>query len=207
MAILDVVQIGHPVLWEHAKEVDASEIVTPETQQLVADMVETMRAAPGVGLAAPQVTKSIRLFVGEALPSKRRPDASPMELLVIFNPVITVLDRTWNEDWEGCLSIDRSGMWGKVKRYQRVRIEGLGPDAQPVVRELEDFHARIVQHETDHLDGILFFDRIYERLKKREQPVIASFDNYTHFYRTNKADQSSTMATEASDTQAADTEH
>lgn len=182
MATLEIVQIGHPALRQLAREVSVSEILIPETQRLVDDMVETMRAAPGVGLAAPQVAQDIRLFVAEAHPSARRPNIADMDLLAIFNPRITVLDDAWDNDWEGCLSIGQGAMWGIVKRFRQVRIDGLGRDGQPISRELEGFHARVVQHEFDHLDGVLFFDRIYERLIPGEEAVIATLDNYNRFF-------------------------
>lgn len=182
MTALEIVQTGHPSLRCTAHEVSVLEIATQAVQQLVDDMVETMRTASGVGLAGPQVDMNLRLFVAEAHPSERRPNIAELELLVVFNPLITVVDSTWVTDWEGCLSIDHGAMMGQVKRFQRIRIEGLDRYGHPLIRELDDFHARIAQHETDHLDGILFFDRIYERLAPREQAVLTTRDNLEQFF-------------------------
>lgn len=183
MAMLDVVQVGHPALRKKAESVTADQIRAVASQQLIDDMVETMHAAKGVGLAAPQVDANIRLFVAEAHPSKRRPHIQDLELLVVFNPMIEVVDETLDVDWEGCLSIDLGKMWGTVKRSSRIRLSGLDRAGMPIIRELEGFHARIAQHEADHLDGILFFDRIYERAERPEEVVIATLENYERFFQ------------------------
>lgn len=195
MATLEITQTGHPSLRSTARVVSEHEIAAPSTQRLVDDMVETMRAASGVGLAGPQVDMNLRLFVAEAHPTERRPNIAELELLVVFNPLITVLDSTWETDWEGCLSIDHGAMMGQVKRFQRIRIEGLDRYSQPLIRELASFHARIVQHETDHLDGILFFDRIYERLAPHEQAVLTTRENFERFF-SNSSDKAELVIAE-----------
>ena len=182
MAALEIVQIGHPALRCVTREVATDEIDSPAMQQLVDEMVVAMHEAKGVGLAAPQVDVNVRLFVAEAHPSERRPDITDLELLVMFNPRIAVVDATLVSDWEGCLSIDRGAMMGMVKRAHRIRLEGIDRMGQATAVELEGFHARIAQHEADHLEGILFLDRIYERLSPREEPVIATRDNYDRFF-------------------------
>ena len=188
MAILDVVQIGHPSLRSTAELVTRQQIQEPSTQQLVDDLVETMRAAPGVGLAVPQVAVNLRLFVAEAHPNKRRPNIQDMELLVVFNPEVEVLDDTWEGDWEACLSIERGEMLGIVPRHARIRLHGLDRNAEQIAVELEGFHARIAQHEHDHLDGILFFDRMYERAPKLGKAVIATRENYERYFVTTSED-------------------
>ncbi len=156
--ILKVARIGHPCVRIVAAPVAAERIRTPEFQKLLDDMVETMHEYNGVGLAAPQVHLSLQLAVLECEHNPRYPDAPPIALTVIVNPVVTVLDRTMVEDGEGCLSIP--DLRGTVPRFNSVRVQALGRNAEPLDFVATDFHARVIQHETDHLKGEVYLDRM-----------------------------------------------
>ncbi len=158
MAILKIARMGHPVLLRHCDPVP--DPGAPDIRRLVADMIETMEDAPGVGLAAPQVFVPLRLFVFR-VPGDRReadPDDLPVGNTVLINPELELLsdDRVLN--WEGCLSIP--GMRAGVPRAPRVRYRGVDCDGKVTECEVSGFHARIVQHEYDHLDGILYTMRM-----------------------------------------------
>jgi len=176
LAILKIARMGHPVLSEPARPV--SDPTAAEIHALVQDMEETMRDAPGIGLAAPQVHVPLRIVIfdvprgrGEAaqggtpspIPSPTpSPTPSPIQvppgLNVLINPIIEPLGEDMEEDWEGCLSVP--GMTGRVPRWSRIRYTGVGLDGRAIEREAEGFHARVVQHECDHLDGVLYPMRI-----------------------------------------------
>lgn len=134
------------------------EFGTPELLALLADMRETMKAHDGVGLAAPQIGVNLRVVIFEVESNPRYPDAEPVPQTVLINPVITPMDSEMQEDWEGCLSVP--GMRGKVPRYKNIRYQGMDEHANPIDRTVSGFHARVVQHECDHLDGILYPMRI-----------------------------------------------
>ena len=154
MAILKIARMGHPVLREKAAAV--ADATTPEIRDLVADMIETMRDAGGTGLAAPQVHVPRRVVVFEVGEARLtgRPLDRPQALTVLINPVIEPLTAETDLGWEGCLSVP--GLKGAVPRFNRIRYRGVGLDGQPIDRTVEGFHARVVQHECDHLDGILY---------------------------------------------------
>jgi peptide deformylase len=154
MSILKVAHMGHPVLRERARPLEKSEIRNVLVQKLIDDMIDTMHEYHGVGLAAPQIHEGIRMFV--ALLDE---DAgSKSEASVIINPEITPLTQTTEEGWEGCLSIP--DIRGMVPRYTHVTIAGLDRNGKRIELPLKNFPARVAQHETDHLDGVLFFDRM-----------------------------------------------
>jgi peptide deformylase len=158
MAILKIARMGHPVLLQRCEPVP--DPGAPEIRRLVADMMETMEDAPGVGLAAPQVYVPLRLFVFR-VPGERReddPDDLPVGNSVLINPELTLLSDERVLNWEGCLSIP--GLRAGVPRSPRVRYRGVDCDGNVVEREVSGFHARIVQHEYDHLDGILYTMRM-----------------------------------------------
>ena len=158
MAILKITRMGHPVLLRRADPVP--DPGAPEIRRLVADMMETMEDAPGVGLAAPQVFQPLRLFVFR-VPGDRLgedPDDSPMGNTVLINPELELIGDDRTLGWEGCLSIP--GMRAAVPRAKRVRYRGVDCDGNLVSREVSGFHARVVQHEYDHLDGILYTMRM-----------------------------------------------
>ncbi len=157
MALLKIARMGHPVLRQPAEMVH--DPLAPEIQGLVADMVETMEDAGGVGLAAPQVHESRRVLVFR-VPAGRAETAESGEVpvTVLINPGFEPTDPRQDADWEGCLSIP--GLVGKVPRYRRIRYWGVGLDGATIVREAAGFHARVVQHEIDHLDGVLYPERM-----------------------------------------------
>jgi len=148
--------MGHPVLREKAKAVE--NVGTPELRALVADMKETMAAKNGAGLAAPQIGVGQRVVIFGVDHNPRYPDAEPVPFTVLVNPKIVMLTRDVESDWEGCLSVP--GMRGVVPRYTRLRYTGTDEEGNPIDREAEGFHARVVQHECDHLDGILYPQRM-----------------------------------------------
>ncbi len=156
MPVRDVLRMGHPVLREKAAEVPALD--TPELRALVADMKETMVAQNGAGLAAPQIGVSQRVVIFGVEANPRYPDAEPVPFTVLVNPKITLLTRDVESDWEGCLSVP--GMRGVVPRYLKLRYTGFDEEGNPIDRVAEGFHARVVQHECDHLDGILYPQRM-----------------------------------------------
>ncbi len=156
MPVREVLRMGHPALREKAKEVE--HLGTPELHALVADLLETMKAQNGAGLAAPQIGVSQRVVIFGVDDNPRYPDAEPVPLTVLVNPKLVMLTRDVDEDWEGCLSVP--GMRGVVPRYKKLRYTGFDPDGNPIERIVEGFHARVVQHECDHLDGILYPQRM-----------------------------------------------
>lgn len=158
MAILTVRTFGDPVLRQRAGEVERLEELH---ERLAADMLETMRVAPGVGLAGPQVGVLERLFVWEV----------DGENGVLVNPVITKRSRKMDTDEEGCLSLP--GLIYPVERHQAVRVEGLDGEGEVVTLEAEDFRARVFQHEIDHLDGVLFIDRLPTELRREARRTLA----------------------------------
>ena len=154
MAILKIARMGHPVLLQRAEPVP--DPTAPEIRRLIADMIETMDDAYGAGLAAPQVHVPLRLFVFR-VPAERAsgdPLDAPMPACVLVNPEIEPLGEDLRLRWEGCLSIP--GLRGAVPRHHRIRYRGLNAEGRPVAREATGFHAGVVQHEYDHLDGILY---------------------------------------------------
>ena len=154
MAILKIARMGHPVLLQRAEPV--ADPTAPEIRRLVADMLETMEDANGAGLAAPQVHVPLRLFVFRVSPDRTSGDADdvPMPDSVVINPTVTPLGDEVRLRWEGCLSIP--GLLAAVPRAWRIRYSGVDTAGHPVGREVSGFHAGVVQHEYDHLDGILY---------------------------------------------------
>jgi len=158
MAILKIARMGHPVLRGIAQPV--ANPTAPEIRRLVTDMVETLDDIGGAGLAAPQVHVPRRVVIFR-VPDERvtgRPDDLPQDLLALVNPVITPLGEGQELGWEGCLSVP--GLRGAVPRWARIRYRGVTPEGESVDRTVEGFHARVVQHECDHLDGILYPQRM-----------------------------------------------
>lgn len=158
MAILKIARMGHPVLLERCQPVP--DPGAPEIRRLVQDMFETMEDAPGAGLAAPQVHVPLRLFVFRVLPNRATgaPGDVPVGNTVLINPVIEPLGEEKHLRWEGCLSIP--GLRAAVPRYRRVRYTGQDCDGRTISAEVGGFHAGVVQHENDHLDGILYPTRM-----------------------------------------------
>jgi peptide deformylase len=156
--ILKVARLGFPSVRMTAQPVAPEKIKTEEFQRLVDDMVETMHEYHGVGLAAPQVHLPIQLAVLEVQNHPRYPDMPSVPLTVLINPELTIIDRTVVEEWEGCLSIP--DLRGLVPRFKELRVKALGRNAEPLDFVARDFHARVVQHETDHLKGEVYLDRM-----------------------------------------------
>lgn len=158
MALLKIARMGNPVLRARAAEVD--DPTAPWVRRLVDDMLETMHDAGGTGIAAPQVHAAHRIvtfFVGGERTTDL-PGDGEQSLTVLINPVVEPIGNEMALGWEGCLSVP--GMRGVVPRHLRVRYRGLGLDGEPIEREAAGFHARVVQHECDHLDGILYPQRM-----------------------------------------------
>ena len=154
MSILKVARMGHPVLRQRARPLDKSALRDPLTQKLIDDMIDTMHEYHGVGLAAPQVHEGVRLFVG-LLEEEPGPES---EAIAIVNPEIVPQGSATEEGWEGCLSIP--DIRGMVPRFTDIVVRGLDRDGRQMEVRLKNFAARVAQHETDHLDGVLFFDRM-----------------------------------------------
>jgi peptide deformylase len=150
---LKVARLGHPVLRQKAHVLSAADIRRPELQQLIDDMIETMHEYQGIGLAAPQVHEGVRLFVAGV-----EGEGDDLEVLPFINPVIAPVGDAAAEDWEGCLSIPE--IRGVVSRVRDVKVRALDRRGEPFELALKDFPARVVQHELDHLDGVLFLDRM-----------------------------------------------
>ncbi len=159
MAILKIARMGHPVLLQPAEPV--TDPTSPEIRRLVADMIETMEDASGAGLAAPQVHVPLRLFVFRVPAARIGPEeGNPVPNTVVINPEVELLGDEMVMRWEGCLSIP--GLRAAVPRHARVRYSGVDTDGQPVGAEAGGFHAGVVQHENDHLDGILYPMRMHD---------------------------------------------
>ena len=154
--IREVLKMGDPRLLERARPVERFD--GPELQALLADMRDTMAHQNGAGLAAPQIGVGLRVVIFGVKANPRYPQAEDVPDTVLINPVIEPLDNEIEEDWEGCLSVP--GMRGWVPRFQRLRYAGFDEKGQRFERAAQGFHARVVQHECDHLDGILYPRRI-----------------------------------------------
>jgi peptide deformylase len=159
MSILKVARMGHPVLRAKAKALTPGDIKHAVVQQLIDDMIDTMIEYHGVGLAAPQIHEGLRIFVGLLdVPKPEGRDAAEPEPIAVINPEIAAIGEDVVEDWEGCLSIP--DIRGRVPRAREIRLRGYTRDGARLEMALKDFPARVAQHEADHLDGILFFDRM-----------------------------------------------
>ncbi|MEW5982622.1 MAG: peptide deformylase [Acidobacteriota bacterium] len=171
MSILKVARMGHPALRRKTRPLSPSEITTAGVQTLIDDMTQTMLEYRGVGLAAPQVHEDVRLFVSQVITSDDEPDEgageideaparrpTPIQVMAVINPEIAPLTRKVEEDWEGCLSIP--DLRGLVPRYRDIRVRGYDRTGERVEIKASGYMARVIQHETDHLDGVLFLDRM-----------------------------------------------
>ena len=156
--ILRITQLGEPVLRKKAKPV--RKISRAELDQLIVDMLKTMRKARGVGIAAPQVNRSLQLFIVAPEPSERYPHAERIPPIVMINPRLMSHSKAMNTSWEGCLSIP--GIRGKVPRYTKIRVRFFSPDGALKEAVLTGFIARIFQHEFDHINGMVYLDRVVD---------------------------------------------
>jgi peptide deformylase len=172
MSILKVARMGHPVLRQRARALERAEIGTPVVQKLIDDMIETMVEYHGVGLAAPQVHEPLRLFVATLdHDDAERDDVKP---IAIINPEITPIGAEMEEDWEGCLSIP--DIRGRVPRAREIKVRAWDRHGERLELHARSYPARVVQHETDHLDGILFFDRM------RSLDSLTFLDEYSRYW-------------------------
>ncbi len=155
MAVRAVLKMGDPRLLQPSQPVSA---FGAELDALVRDMTDTMRSLDGAGLAAPQIGVALRVVIFGVEKNPRYPEAEEVPFTVLVNPVLTPRDEEMDDDWEGCLSVP--GMRGLVPRYRNLGYRGFDQRGAPIAREVTGFHARVVQHECDHLDGILYPMRI-----------------------------------------------
>ena len=157
MAVREILKMGDPRLLRMAQPVRS--FGTPELHALIADMFDTMKSANGAGLAAPQIGVDLQLVIfGTDAPNPRYPDAPPVPRTILLNPTITPLGAEEEEGWEGCLSVP--GLRGVVPRWKAIRYTGVDPEGRPIDRTAQGFHARVVQHEVDHLLGKLYPMRV-----------------------------------------------
>jgi peptide deformylase len=178
MSILKVARMGHPVLRAKGKALDRATIRSPLVQKLIDDMMDTMAEYHGVGLAAPQVHEGLRLFVA-SLDAERTEE--PSDPVAIINPEIYPVGDEIREDWEGCLSVP--DIRGKVPRHFEIRVKGFDRNAERIDLRASGFSARVIQHETDHLDGILFFDRM------RAFDTLTYLDEYSRYWVRNEDEE------------------
>jgi len=180
MSLLKVARMGHPVLRARAREVARVELKHAAVQQLIDDMIDTMHEYHGVGLAAPQIHEGLRIFVAAIAPQEEEPLSPGDEPMVFINPVITPVGNEIVEDWEGCLSIP--DIRGRVPRVRTIKVRALDRTGSPIDITSHDFPARVIQHETDHLDGVLFFDRM------RTFTSLAFLDEYSRYWSKGNGD-------------------
>ena len=171
MAILKVARMGHPVLRAKARALDKGEIKSVTIQRLIDDMIETMVEYHGVGLAAPQVHESVRIFVAALDAGEEGEEPEPV---VVVNPEISVVGSDIVEDWEGCLSIP--DIRGRVQRAREIRVKAMDRKGERMELRAHDFPARVIQHEADHLDGVLFFDRM------RSFETLSFLEEYSRYW-------------------------
>ena len=182
MSILKVARMGHPVLRTRAQPIDRPAIKSAACQRLIDDMMDTMTEYHGVGLAAPQIHESVRLFVVAFDPTQPEPgDDDPTEPFAIINPEITAVGDEMVEDWEGCLSIP--DIRGKVPRPKSIKIRAFNREGKRVEMQASGLPARVIMHETDHLDGVLFFDRM------KTLDTLTFMDEFGRFWRDDEDDE------------------
>ena len=172
MSILKVARMGHPVLRAKARRLEKAEIRSVPIQKLIDDMIETMHEYHGVGLAAPQIHEGVRLFVASL--DTGEGDEAEVETLAIVNPEITIVGSEVADDWEGCLSIP--DIRGRVPRAREITVRAMDRNGDRIELHAHDFHARVLQHETDHLDGVLFIDRM------KSYESLTFLDEYSRFW-------------------------
>lgn len=166
MAVLKIAKLGNPILRQIAGPVDLGELIGPQNdaiQGFIDDLIETMRVEDGVGIAAPQVSRSIQIVVVEYAGNERYPGKEDIELMVLVNPVITRYSEKMEEGWEGCLSLEN--LKGLAKRSTDITVKAYNRDGEKVVVEADGFLAVVLQHEIDHLNGIVFLDRMDDMTK------------------------------------------
>jgi peptide deformylase len=185
MSILKVARMGHPVLRAKTTPIPPAEIKSQRVQRLIDDMFETMREYSGIGLAAPQIHESLRVFVAglravDQLPPELLPGAD-MPLITIINPQLTPIGEGMEEGWEGCLSIP--DIRGRVPRASAIQVDAYDRRGRRVQFTARGLPARVIQHETDHLDGVLFFDRM------RSFESLTFMEEYQRFWTSKDSDE------------------
>jgi peptide deformylase len=180
MSILKVARMGHPVLRSKTRPIEKAELKSVAVQKLIDDMIDTMVEYHGVGLAAPQVHENLRLFVAslDAEDEAEGDEEKDPEPFALINPEITVVGAEVVEDWEGCLSIP--DIRGRVPRAREIRVRALDRKGDRIELRAQGFSARVIQHETDHLDGVLFFDRM------RSFESLTFLDEYSRYWTKDK---------------------
>jgi peptide deformylase len=158
MSILKVARLGHPVLRTRSRELTRAEVQTPIIQEFIDDLIDTMREYDGAGLAAPQVHHGVRIFVAAIDPNDDEPVSVDAEPMVFINPVVKPIGADTEEDWEGCLSVP--DMRGRVVRAGEVEVTFMDRRGERLVATAHGHQARVIQHENDHLDGVVFLDRM-----------------------------------------------
>ena len=158
MSVRKILKMGEPLLLQAAELVPIEKIGSVELQTIIVDLIDTMHAANGAGLAAPQIGISKQIVVFGFEKNQRYPEEDPVPQTILINPVITPLEQTKEIGWEGCLSVP--GLRAQVPRYSKIRYQGLNEYGQTIDREVDGFHARVVQHECDHLIGMLYPMRV-----------------------------------------------
>ena len=174
MSILKVARMGHPVLRAKARPLEKADLKSAAVQKLIDDMIDTMVEYHGVGLAAPQVHEGLRIFVASLDVENDEKRESDPEPIALINPEITVVGSDVVDDWEGCLSIP--DVRGRVPRAREIRLRALDRNGGRLELRAHDFPARVMQHETDHLDGVLFFDRM------RSFESLTFLDEYSRYW-------------------------
>ena len=173
MSILKVARMGHPLLRAKARPLERAEIRSASIQKLIDDMMETMSEYHGVGLAAPQIHEGVRLFVA-VIDDRNGDSEEEAEPMAIINPEISIVGTDVVEDWEGCLSIP--DIRGLVPRAREITLRAFDRTGARLELSASDFRARVIQHETDHLDGVLFFDRM------RSFQSLTFLDEYSRYW-------------------------
>jgi peptide deformylase len=180
MSLLKVARMGHPILRTRAREIERAELKQAPLQKLIDDMIDTMHEYHGVGLAAPQIHEGVRIFVAAINPVEEEPLPPDAEPMVFINPVITPVGNDMHEDWEGCLSIP--DIRGRVPRARVIKVSALDRAGGKIEITSQEFPARVIQHETDHLDGVLFLDRM------RSFETLAYLDEYSRYWSKHDGD-------------------
>jgi len=179
MSLLKIAQLGSPVLRKKAAEVVPTKIKSEEVQRLIESMILTLKEEGGVGLATPQVFSSKRIIIIHSKPTKESFRKVKIPLTVIVNPQIIEKSKEMELDWEGCLSVFNGNLRAIVPRHQSIIVQGFSPQGNKLKIKARSFFARILQHEVDHLDGILFI----ERIRKQELKYLTDYKNWVRYYK------------------------
>lgn len=180
MSLLKVARLGHPVLRDISKPVPVSKIFGSQIQDLIKNMIETMREYEGVGLAAPQVHESLQIAVIDGLEYPEKAKLSPTPLMVLINPALTIISEKLDEDWEGCLSIP--DLRGLVPRYRQIKVQAYDQEGKLLEFKAQGLQARVIQHEHDHLIGKVFLERM------RSLESLSYLKEFSRFWKRKNED-------------------